>query len=142
MRYVSYIQIALGALLILMAISFVVLRKDKKRVKPDMFQERWQELQRLCANKSTWALAVVNADKLLDEALKKCKFKGKSTGERLVEAQKKLSDNDGVWFAHNLAKKILLEDMQIRLKEGDVKKSLVGFRQALRDLGALRVGKS
>ncbi|MCA9329016.1 hypothetical protein KDA11_00040, partial [Candidatus Saccharibacteria bacterium] len=81
-------------------------------------------------------LAIINADKLLDDALKKKRLKGKSMGERLVQAQKELSDNDGVWFAHNLAKK-LLNDSYSKLKETEVKKSLVGFRQALRDLGAL-----
>ena len=108
----------------------------RQKLKVKKFQEQWKELQKYCASKETWALAVVDADKLLDEALKKKGIKGKSMGERLVEAQRQLSDNDGVWFAHNLAKK-LLEDSVSRLREADVKKSLVGVRQALRDLGAL-----
>ena len=108
----------------------------RRKLKVKKFQEQWKELQKYCASKETWALAVVDADKLLDEALKKKGIKGKSMGERLVEAQRQLSDNDGVWFAHNLAKK-LLEDSVSRLREADVQKSLVGVRQALRDLGAL-----
>ena len=47
-----------------------------------------------------------------------------------------LTDNDAVWFAHNLSKK-LLDESAGKLKEADVKKSLIGIRQALRDLGAL-----
>jgi hypothetical protein len=109
----------------------------RRKIKPAKFREQWIELQKFCSSKDTWPLAVINADKLLDEALKKKRLKGKSMGERLVEAQRQLSDNDGVWFAHNLAKK-LLEDAVPRLKEADVKKSLVGYRQALRDLGALQ----
>lgn len=108
----------------------------RRKLKPAKFKEQWVELQQFCKSKDTWALAVINADKLLDEALKKKKLKGKSMGERLVKAQKLLTDNDGVWFAHNLAKK-LLDESAGRLKEADVKKSLIGFRQALRDLGAL-----
>lgn len=108
----------------------------RRKLKTKKFQEEWKELQKFCSSKDTWALAVINADKLLDEALKKKKLKGKSMGERLVEAQRQLTDNDSVWFAHNLAKK-LLEDSVPRLRESDVKKSLVGVRQALRDLGAL-----
>ena len=57
-------------------------------------------------------------------------------GERLVDAQRVLTNNDAIWFAHNLAKKAV-NDSTMKLKESDVKKSLVGFRQALRDLGAL-----
>jgi hypothetical protein len=108
----------------------------RRKIKPAKFKERWKELQKLCGSKDTWTLAVINADKLLDEALKKKHFKGKSMGERLVEAQRQLTDNDAVWFAHNLAKKLLNETAG-KLKESDVKKSLIGFRQALRDLGAL-----
>lgn len=108
----------------------------RRKIKPAKFKEQWIELQKFCKSKETWPLAVINADKLLDEALKKKRLKGKSMGERLVEAQKQLTDNDGVWFAHNLAKKLLNETAG-KLKESDVKKSLVGFRQALRDLGAL-----
>ncbi len=108
----------------------------RRKLKPAKFMDQWTELQKFCKSKDTWALAVINADKLLDEALKKKHLKGKSMGERMVEAQKLLSDNDGVWFAHNMAKK-LLDDSHGKLKETDVKKSLVGIRQALRDLGAL-----
>lgn len=108
----------------------------RRKIKPAKFKEQWTELQKFCKSKDTWPLAIINADKLLDEALKKKHLKGKSMGERMVEAQKILSDNDGAWYAHNLAKK-LIDESYGRLKETEVKKSLVGFRQALRDLGAL-----
>lgn len=108
----------------------------RNKIKPAKFQDEWKELQQFCKSKDTWPLAIINADKLLDEALKKKRLKGKSMGERLVEAQKLLTDNDGVWFAHNMAKK-LLDESYNKLKESEVKKSLVGIRQALRDLGAL-----
>jgi hypothetical protein len=108
----------------------------RRKLKPKKFKNQWVELQKFCKSKDTWPLAIINADKLLDEALKKKHLKGRSMGERLVEAQKMLTDNDGVWYSHNLAKK-LLDDSYGRLKESEVKKSLVGVRQALRDLGAL-----
>ena len=85
-------------------------------------------------------MAVVEADKLLDKALKKRRMNGKSMGERLVSAQDLLSDNDKVWYSHNLAKKIL-ENTEVKLRQHEVKKSLLGFGQALKDLGALREAK-
>jgi hypothetical protein len=57
-------------------------------------------------------------------------------GERLVNAQRAFSDNDAVWFGHKLVKK-LNEEHDVKLKESDVKKALIGLRQGLRDLGAL-----
>jgi hypothetical protein len=83
------------------------------------------------------ALAIIDADKLLDDALKKRHFKGKTMGERLVAAQKNLSDNDAVWFAHKLRNR-LVHETNVRLKKRDVQKALSGFRQGLRDLGALK----
>jgi hypothetical protein len=58
-------------------------------------------------------------------------------GERLVTAQRDLSNNDTVWFAHKLRNKLVHEQF-VGLKEADVKNALVGFRQALKDLGALK----
>ncbi len=136
----KYIFAGIVAIVLIAVVIVITWRRLRRRVKPDYFQKKWRELQKLCASKDTWPLAVVNADKLLDEALKKCRCKGKSMGERLVSAQRKISDNDAVWYAHNMAKKIL-DDTPHRLREAEVKRSLIGFRQALRDLGALH-GKS
>lgn len=114
----------------------VLIRFLRRRTSPHKYMEKWQDLQRFCASKETWPLAIITADKLLDEALKNKRLKGKSMGERLVSAQRMLSDNDGVWFSHNLAKK-LIDEAAIRLNQTDVKKSLLGVRQALKDLGVL-----
>jgi hypothetical protein len=100
----------------------------------------WRELQSLCRDKATWPLALIQADQLLDKALKRRRFKGKSMGERMVSAQHILTDNDAVWFAHNLVKKMTADSTK-KPRQKDVKHALVGFRQALRDLGALPVDK-
>ncbi|MFI5275232.1 MAG: hypothetical protein ACHQT5_00210 [Candidatus Saccharimonadales bacterium] len=114
--------------------SFI--RRRPKGLKQAYFEKRWKELQMLCGSPNTWPLAIINADKLLDEALKKRKLKGKAMGERLVAAQHILTDNDGVWFGHKLRNRIVHED-NVKLKEKDVKQALLGFRHALKDLGAL-----
>jgi hypothetical protein len=119
---------------IIVGVSF--LQRQPQELKPEYFTKRWKELQNLCKKKDTWPLAVIDADKLLDEALKKKKYKGKSMGERLVKAQRDLTDNDGVWNGHKLRNRLVHEE-KVRLKEKEVKEALVGFRQALKDLGAL-----
>ena len=112
-----------------------IIPRRKRNLKVTRFIASWQELQSFCKDKNTWPNAILSADKLLDAALKKKRFKGKTMGERLVSAQNNLSDNDMVWTAHNMAKKIL-EVPDIKLRERDVKLALIGFRQALKDLGA------
>lgn len=129
--------VAAVVVLMILVLGASLLQRRPKALKTEYFQKRWQELQKLCSAKDTWPLAIINADKLLDEALKKRRFKGKAMGERLVAAQRILTDNDGVWFSHKLRNRLVHED-NVHLKEKDVKQALVGFRQALKDVGALR----
>ena len=100
------------------------------------FTDRWQALQKHCATRKTWPLAIIDADNLLEEALRTKSYKGKTTGERLVAAQHSLSSNEKVWFGHKLRNRIAGEDVR-RLKKQEVLDALGGFRQALRDLGVL-----
>jgi hypothetical protein len=126
--------IALLVLLgLVMGSSF--LKRRPKVLDAVYFQNKWKEAQSFCKDKATWPLAIINADKLLDEALKRRRFRGKTMGERMVAAQRELSDNDGAWYAHKLRNR-LVHEADVKLKEGDVRKALVGIRQALKDLGA------
>lgn len=127
-----------GLALVLLVVlgGLIVQRRRHPRLSPDKFRVRWQDIQRQCIQADTWPEAITNADKLLDEALKKARFKGQNMGERLVAAQRHLSDNDGVWFGHKLSNKIVHQEMQ-RLYKKDVQSALRGLRQALHDLGAV-----
>lgn len=100
------------------------------------YQERWQTLQKLCKDQATWPLAIIDADKLLDDALKRSKYRGKTMGERLVAAQRDITNNDEVWFGHKLRNR-LVHESNVKLNEQNVKEALMGIRGALKDLGAL-----
>lgn len=100
------------------------------------FEEKWAELLARIKTPDGMVLAVIDADKLLDEALRKRGYHGKTMGERMVAAQRAFSNNDGVWFAHKLRNR-LVHEPGIRLKQHDAKNALAGIRQGLKDLGAL-----
>lgn len=127
--------IGVAVLCVIVAAAYVLWRRSRP-IKTDHFQTKWRELQQLCGSSEGWSEAVVAADKLLDEALKKRKIRGKTMGERMVKAQRIFTDNDGVWFGHKLRNKIEA-DNSMKLKESDVKAALIAIRQALKDLGAL-----
>jgi hypothetical protein len=134
----EFLVAVVGAgLAVLGMISFIAKRTSRKGLNRDYFQAKWKELQKGLNKEEAWPMAIIQADNLLDEALKKKKFKGKTMGERLVSAQKSLTDNDGAWFGHKLRNKIVHE-VDIKITKKEVQKSLVGIRQALRDLGALK----
>ncbi|NBU33578.1 hypothetical protein EB118_02345 [bacterium] len=129
------LTIALIGSIVLVVLIFAS-KRIPKQLNKSYFTKEWRYLQVMCGSKDTWPLAIINADKLLDTALKKRRFSGKTMGERLVSAQKKFTNNDSVWFAHKLRNR-LVHEQDVSLREKDVKEALIGFRQALKDLGAL-----
>lgn len=124
-----------GALLAGILLGFV-LYKFSRRVRPKKFRARWRKMQQKLPNQEKWSEALQEADKLLDEAMKKKKIKGTTMGERLVNAQKQFKNKDEVWFGHKLCKRHQ-EHSELKLKKNDVKRALLALRQALKDLGAI-----
>lgn len=127
----------IGAGLALLGLITFVARRPRKDLNREYFQAKWKELQKGLNKADSWPMAIIQADNLLDEALKRRRFKGKTMGERLVSAQKSLSDNDAAWFAHKLRNK-LVHEVDVKLTQKEVQKALIGLRQALKDLGALK----
>ena len=123
-------------ILIIVAVAIVLVFRLPRRLKSKYFLGKWQELQAKLPDKDHWAQAIIEADKLLDEALKKRRIKGKTMGERLVNVQKEFSDNDSVWFGHKLSVR-LRSNPDLPVRKHDVKRALLGLRQGLKDIGAL-----
>lgn len=120
-------------------VLFVLSRLGRRFVRPmnkEYFDKRWSELLLRVKTTDGMILAVVDADKLLDEALRRRGYKGKTMGERLVAAQRDLSSNDSVWYAHKLRNR-LVHEPDVRLRKNEAKNALEGFKQGLKDLGAL-----
>ncbi len=127
--------VVLGTIIAVIVVGLLIKKWPRKRGKPH-FRKKWRALQARCKDKDQWATAIFEADDLLDEALICKKIKGKTMGERLVEAQKIFTDNDAVWSAHKLKGK-LEEAPKTKLNKTDVKKALMSFGQALKDLGVV-----
>lgn len=125
-----------GAAVALVGLVTYFIKRPRKALDKEHFRSQWKDLQKKCAKTETWSLAIIQADSLLDEALKKSHFKGKTMGERLVSAQRSLTNNDGVWFGHKLRNQ-LVHQTDVALREKDIRHALIGFGQALKDLGAL-----
>lgn len=126
--------IIFGVVVLALLGRFKPLRKS--HLNQDYFQGQWNALLARVKTPEGMILAIVDADKLLDEALKKHHIKGKTMGERLVAAQRMISDNDAVWYAHKLRNR-LVHEPNVRLKKREAQTALAGFKQGLRDLGAL-----
>jgi len=129
-----------GAIVFGIAVLIVVSRLGYKvpshHLNKKYFQRKWIELLNLVKTPEGMVLAVIDADKLMDEALRRRHFKGTSTGERLVSAQHSFSNNDDVWHAHKLRNR-LVHETDVRIKQKDAKAALESLKQGLKDLGAL-----
>jgi hypothetical protein len=122
-------------LVVLFILSRLVAHKPK-RFNQQYYQKKWLEILARVKTYDGMILAVIDADNLFDEALKKSNYRGKTMGERLVAAQRDITDNDAVWYAHKLRNR-LVHEPSVRLRENEAKNALAGFRRGLKDLGAL-----
>ena len=88
-------------------------------------------------NEATYAMAIIQGDKLLDKALCEMGVQGRTMGDRLKKIGKeKFSELNAVWHAHKLRNQIAHEsDFQPEYRQAQ--HALATYRQALKDLGAI-----
>ena len=126
------LALALG---FLAAIRFF--EKRPKKLKREVYRQYWKTRILSCLNDpEKYALAVIEADKLMDRAFKERGFAGQTTGERLAAAGRFLSQKERVWRVHKLRNR-LVHEMDVELNKEQTKRALAVFVRALKDLGAL-----
>ncbi len=101
-------------------------------------RKRWKEIEEMAAASGEMSrkMAVVECDKLLDEALKSLAMPGDTLGERLKFAAYKYPDLQDVWWAHRVRNQ-LVHEASFHLDSGIAQKAIKSYRRALQRLGAL-----
>lgn len=125
----------IAAVIILFAL-FGLVGKNQPGLEKGPFREAWRDIVLKANVEATYMIAVINADKLLDIALKKRNFKGETMGERLVSSKNVLSKRQKVWEAHKLRNRLVHEE-NVKLDRKITHEAIKGFESALKDLGAL-----
>lgn len=129
----------LGVLVVAVGLIVIIslTRKAPKGLNREKYQEEWLLLENsLTSDISVQHMAIINADKLLDKALKERGFKGETMGERLGAASREFTKRDSVWGAHKLRNRIAHED-SVRINLALTRRVLASYKYALKDLGAL-----
>jgi hypothetical protein len=85
---------------------------------------------------SSGHLAVLNADKLVDQALRESGISGETMGDRLKNSSTKFSDLNGLWEAHKLRNRIAHEP-DVSVTYDDARRALGSFKKAMKELGAI-----
>lgn len=135
------VPLILLAIVLVLAVVFfagiTTLNKKRSGLDHAYYQKQWQTIMGFKQNGGAgWQLAVFEADKLLDHALKNRGFSGDTMGERLKSANRAFMDTNAVWHAHKLRNR-LAHEQNVSLNSVVVDQALRGFRAALKDLGAL-----
>lgn len=130
-----------AAILIFGGLLFAVIalaKKGPRGLDVEKYRSRWltieQQLKR--DEPSSYQLCVLNADKLLDQALQEKGVQGTTMGERMKSLQKTWSNANNVWTAHKLRNQIAHET-NVQINYDLARRALIAFKQALRDVGAI-----
>ncbi|MFZ5365268.1 MAG: hypothetical protein ACOZBH_03715 [Patescibacteria group bacterium] len=131
--------------IILLVISFIVImailifkKRPPEEVDVEKIKKKWNEIEDLISkdNETMWRVAVIEADKLLDFALKGMIMPGENMGQRLKYASGKYPKIQQVWWAHKLRNN-LVHEHDIKLRKGEAAKAVKAFERALKVLNVL-----
>lgn len=134
-------------LLIVLALALIVgvamlagvgiLHRERSGLDKAYFAKQWKRVESFKASGDAgWQLAIIEADKLLDHALKSKGYGGQTMADRMKHARQAWRNADAVWSAHKLRNR-LAHEQNVQLNIITVNKALKGFKSALNDLGAL-----
>jgi hypothetical protein len=119
------------ALLVIFGVAVLYRKRGFSRRDQEFFSEKWGvilEHSRVNPTKS-----VLDADKLLDHAMRKKGFSG-TLGEKLKRARNYFSDIHGLWEAHKLRNRIAHE-VGYEVNHQKASDALGKFKKAFHDLG-------
>lgn len=135
---VVLILIAIFLVAVVGVVYLVFTRKSSPKLNIEKYQTKWLAVENSVSrnNSASWQLAIFNADKLVDLALKERRFAGQTMGERMKSAEKVWSNTNHIWGAHKIRNR-LAHETDVHLTYETTLRALTAFKQALKDLGAI-----
>lgn len=113
-------------------------KKGGRTLNTEKFQSRWLAIENSlkAEQPASYELAILNADKLVDLALRERGTSGNTMGERMKSANSTWKNADHIWGAHKIRNRIAHE-ADVKVTYDIAARSLVAYKQALKDLGAI-----
>lgn len=134
------IIILFAAILIVGAVLFAIITFGKRGTTLDVekYRVKWLSIEQSLVrdNEASLHMAIINADKLVDQALKEKGYAGQTMGDRLKSAKSAFSQLNALWTAHKLRNKIAHES-DTKVSYDQARRALATFKRALKDLGAI-----
>ncbi|MBI4709470.1 MAG: hypothetical protein HY764_04710 [Candidatus Portnoybacteria bacterium] len=108
-----------------------------KKVKlPERMEKEWQKVNSRLekGDEANLKLAIIEADNMLDEVLKRMGLEGKDMGERLEKMTKQqLGFLDEVWSAHRL-RNLIVHQSDVVISKEQAEEAIGSFEKALKEL--------
>lgn len=129
------------AILIVAVLVFIAILLTGKRgyhFNKEIYQTRFLAIENQLRKESpsTWTVAIIEGDKLLDKAMVEMGVPGKTMGDRLKRGGSRFSNLNAVWRAHKLRNAIAHEaGFEVSYKQAASALSI--YKEALKDLGAI-----
>ena len=130
--------IAIIIVAVLVFIAIMLTGKRGHHYNKEAYQTKFLEIENRLKkeNPASYAITVINCDKLLDKAMIEMGVPGKTMGDRLKRCGGRFTNVNAVWRAHKLRNVIAHEtDFEISYKQA--LNAVAIYKQALRDLGAI-----
>ncbi|MBU6389119.1 hypothetical protein KGQ71_01240, partial [Patescibacteria group bacterium] len=101
--------------------------------------KHWPRVEQQLQSDTTRSLAISEADKILDQALRLYGVSGDSTGERLQSARNLFSKDvyERIWSAHKL-RNTVAHEVGAKVSAQEAKTAIAGFRLGLYQLKVLQ----
>lgn len=130
-----------SAILIFGGLLFIVIslaKNSPRTLDQNKYRSRWMSIESQLKrdDPNTHVLCILNADKLLDQALRDRGLNGKTMAERMKQFQGKWTNGNGIWAAHKVRNK-LAHEPDARIDYDRARQALIAYKQALKDTGAI-----
>ncbi len=132
------ITIILAIIVLLVLIDRFKKSERSRSIDKQYFKKKWEEIEKAANMKSEmgYKMAIIEADKLLDDAFKKLMIAGSTMGERMKVVSYKYPNIRKVGEAHGIRNKISHES-NFRLYDGTARKAINSYKDALKEIGIL-----
>lgn len=136
----TFFGVFAGVLIIgaLVMAAMALTKKGAVQLDVDKYRTKWLGIENQLKRdeESSYHLCILNADKLLDQALRERGYKGDTMGERMKNAKDSWSNANAVWTAHKLRNQIAHEP-DVHINYDDARRALASFKLGLKDMGAV-----
>lgn len=130
-----------SAILIFGGLLFAVIslaKNSPRQLDQNKYRSRWMSIETRLKrdDQNSYVVCILDADKLLDQALRDRGLSGKTMADRMKQFQGKWTNGNGVWAAHKVRNK-LAHETDVQIDYDRARQALVAYKQALKDTGAI-----